>query len=95
MCKGDKGQPARPIPDLAAVRREEATAAAKLLGAELLTGDFPDGELGETAEARRKLIAIYRSFSPTLVLAHAPGDYHPDHRAASALPGSRAAGCRD
>src|SRR5205814_6482880 len=85
LCKGDKGQPAKPIPNLADVRREEAAAAAKLLGAELLTGEFPDGELADTTEARRKLIAIYRQFRPTLVLAHAPGDYHPDHRAASAL----------
>ena len=85
LCKGDKGQPAVPIADLAAVRRDEATAAAKLLGAELLTGDFPDGELADTTETRRKLIAIYRSFCPTLILAHSPADYHPDHRAASAL----------
>src|SRR5262245_28816828 len=85
MCKGDKGQPATPIPDLAGVRRGEAAAAAKLLGAELLTGDFPDGELADTTEARRKVIAIYRQFKPTLVIAHSPADYHPDHRAASAL----------
>ena len=85
MCKGDKGQPPTPIPELAAVRRDEAAAATKLLGAELLTGDFPDGELADTMEARRKLISIYRGFRPTLVLAHAPADYHPDHRAASAL----------
>src|SRR4051812_20714594 len=85
MCNGDKGQPATPIPDLAAVRRQEAAAAARLLGAELLTGDFPDGELSDTTEARRKLIEIYRGFHPTLVLTHSPADYHPDHRAASAL----------
>lgn len=85
MCKGDKGQPATPIPNLADVRREEARAAARLIGAELLTGEFPDGELADTTEVRQKLIAIYRQFRPTLVLAHAACDYHPDHRAASAL----------
>ena len=85
MCQGDKGQPAARIANLAEVRRAEAGAAAKLLGAELLTGEFPDGELADTTEARQRLIAIYRRFGPTLVLAHAPSDYHPDHRAASAL----------
>src|SRR5207247_6431928 len=77
--------PAKPIPNLAEMLHQEAAAAARLLEAGLLTGEFPDGELADTTEARQKLIAIYRSFSPTLVLAHAPGDYHPDHRAASAL----------
>lgn len=85
MCKGDKGQPAKPIPNLPDVRREEARAAAKLLGAELLTGEFTDGELADTTEARHRMIAIYRQFRPTLVIAHALDDYHPDHRAAGAL----------
>jgi LmbE family N-acetylglucosaminyl deacetylase len=85
MCKGDKGQPAKPIPNLADVRREEARAAAKLLGAELLTGEFADGELADTTEARQRMIAIYRQFRPTLVIAHDLDDYHPDHRAAGAL----------
>jgi LmbE family N-acetylglucosaminyl deacetylase len=30
-------------------------------------------------------VEVYRCFRPTLVLAHAPSDYHPDHRAASLL----------
>jgi LmbE family N-acetylglucosaminyl deacetylase len=85
MCKGDKGQPATPIPNLSDVRREEARAAAKLVGADLLTGEFADGELADTTEARRKMIAVYRQFQPTLVIAHALDDYHPDHRAAGAL----------
>src|SRR5437773_1388703 len=85
LCQGDKGQPATPIPNLAEVRRQEAAAAAQLLGAELLTGNFPDGELADDKQERRKLVALYRQFRPSLVLAHAPGDYHPDHRAASAL----------
>ena len=85
LCKGDKGQPSTPIPNLADVRRQEMTAAAALLGAELLTGEFSDGELDDGTAERQKLIALYRQFRPTLVLAHAPCDYHPDHRAASAL----------
>jgi LmbE family N-acetylglucosaminyl deacetylase len=85
LCQGDKGQPAQPISNLADVRRQETTAAAKVLGAELLLGEFPDGELADGPVQRQKLIALYRQFRPTLVLAHALADYHPDHRAASAL----------
>jgi LmbE family N-acetylglucosaminyl deacetylase len=85
LCRGDKGQPAEPVADLAAVRRQEMAAAAAVLGAELFRGDFGDGELADGPKPRRKLLRIYRAFAPTLVLAHAPEDYHPDHRAAAAL----------
>lgn len=85
LCRGDKGQPAKPIPNLAAVRRCEMAAAARLLGAELFCAGVSDGTLSDDAPTRQKLTAIFRRFRPTLVLAHAPEDYHPDHRAAAAL----------
>lgn len=85
LCLGEKGQPAEPIPRLAAVRRRETTAAARLLGAELFWGRIPDGTLADDRPTRLRAIEIYRRFRPTLVLAHAPQDYHADHRAASAL----------
>jgi N-acetylglucosamine malate deacetylase 1 len=46
---------------------------------------FPDGELVDEPRQRHKLLRLVRAFAPTLVLAHAPEDYHPDHRAAAAL----------
>lgn len=85
LCQGDKGQPAERIENLADVRRAEMRAAAGLLGAELFTGEFPDGTLADSAAARGQLLDILREFRPTLVLAHAADDYHADHRAASAL----------
>lgn len=85
LCRGDKGQPSQPIKNLAAVRRREMQAAARLLGAELFCGDFPDAELADGTSQRLKLVEVFRRFRPTLVLAHAAEDYHADHRAASAL----------
>jgi N-acetylglucosamine malate deacetylase 1 len=85
LCQGDKGQPAKPIPNLATVRRREMAAAARLLGAEPSCASVPDGTLSDTNATRQKLTGIFRRFRPTLVLAHAPEDYHPDHRAAAAL----------
>jgi LmbE family N-acetylglucosaminyl deacetylase len=85
LCRGDKGQPSRAIRNLGVVRRKEMKAAARLLGADLFLGGFPDAALADTAPQRSKLVEIYRKFRPTLVLAHAVEDYHPDHRAASAL----------
>ena len=88
LCLGDKGQPAVPIQNLAGVRRKELAASVKLLGAKLFTGHCPDGMLMDDTEERSELVEVYRNFRPTLVLAHAPEDYHPDHRAASSLAGA-------
>lgn len=85
LCQGDKGQPAEAIPRLATVRRRELAAAARLLGAELFRGRILDGTLADDRPTRLLLTEIYRRFRPSLVLAHSPEDYHPDHRAAGAL----------
>ena len=85
LCQGDRGQPAVPIENLAELRREEMAAAAELVGAVLLRGEFSDGHLLDVPEQRKTLIELYRQFRPTVVLAHSAGDYHSDHRAASAL----------
>ena len=85
LCQGDKGQPDPPIAELGTVRREEMTAAAGLIGAELMWGDVPDGTLEDCEQTRQVVVEILRRFRPTLVLAHSASDYHPDHRAAAAL----------
>lgn len=85
LCRGDKGQPDKAVKNLSAVRRKEMTAAAKLLGAKLYPWQNPDGMLMDGASQRVKLVETYRQFKPTLVLAHALEDYHPDHRCAGIL----------
>jgi N-acetylglucosamine malate deacetylase 1 len=85
LCNGDKGQPEPPLPNLAEVRREEMGAAARLLQAGLFCLGVGDSTLQDDISTRQKLTEVYRQFRPTLVLAHAAEDYHPDHRAASAL----------
>ncbi len=85
LCLGDKGLPSKPVKNLAATRKRELAQSAKLLGASLLTGGFPDGALFDDEKTRLRVTELVRQFRPTLVLAHAPEDYHPDHKAASAL----------
>jgi LmbE family N-acetylglucosaminyl deacetylase len=85
LCKGDRGQPEDPIPELGEVRREEMTVAAKLLGAQLFLGDVSDGTLLDEVAVHLELTEILRKFEATLVLAHDPADYHPDHQAASGI----------
>ncbi|MGO4639285.1 PIG-L deacetylase family protein [Mesorhizobium sp. 2RAF45] len=78
-AKGGKSDPAV----LARVRREEATAAAALLGAAPRFLDFPDGELVADAALIGVLKTLIRETGPELVITHAPNDYHADHRALS------------
>jgi LmbE family N-acetylglucosaminyl deacetylase len=86
MCQGDKGLPSgQVIENLGEVRRSEMEDGAKLLSAKVFWFGSPDGGLFDSPENRRKLIEIYRLYAPTLVIAHDLCDYHPDHRAASAL----------
>jgi LmbE family N-acetylglucosaminyl deacetylase len=85
LCRGEKGQPSKPIKNLAATRRKEMQKAARLLEADLFLCESPDGTLADDRRSRLRLVEVYRQFEPTLVFAHAPEDYHPDHRAASAL----------
>ncbi|ANN55510.1 LmbE family protein [Mesorhizobium loti NZP2037] len=78
-AKGGKSDPAV----LARVRREEATAAAALLGAAPRFLDFSDGELVADAALIGVLKTLIRETGPELVITHAPNDYHADHRALS------------
>lgn len=77
---GAKGGKA-PGEELAKRRKEEAIAAATLIGVTPHFLDFADGALVADAslvEALRRLVATVR---PDLVITHAPNDYHGDHRA--------------
>ncbi|TIN24972.1 MAG: PIG-L family deacetylase [Mesorhizobium sp.] len=78
-AKGGKSDPRT----LARVRREEATAAAALLGVAPRFLDFPDGELVADAALIGALKALIGETEPDLVITHAPNDYHADHRALS------------
>lgn len=61
--------------------REEGFRAAKFLGAELITADFPTLELEFSEPLNCKLIEVLQQVKPDLVLTHWMGDAHHDHRA--------------
>jgi LmbE family N-acetylglucosaminyl deacetylase len=65
------------------IRQDEATAAARLIGATPHFLDFPDGALVADASLIAALKALIVSMAPDLVITHAPNDYHADHRALS------------
>jgi len=85
LTNGQAGHYQRPPQQLAQLRREEAAAAGRVIGAEYLTWDIPDGELTADLATRHRVIREIRSFGPDLLLTHRPYDYHPDHRAVGQL----------
>ena len=70
--------------ELAHLRSEEAIAAATVLDADLIQLNFPDGALSQSEEFASRLTTEILSLKPNLLVAHAPNDYHADHRVVSA-----------
>lgn len=85
MTGGDCGS-ARHAPDqIAAIRRKEASEAARLLNAEYRCAEFRDLAIFNTDDSRRRVTEIVRGTRPDILLTAAPVDYHCDHEATSSL----------
>jgi N-acetylglucosamine malate deacetylase 1 len=81
LTDGSAGHHEKPRGELAAIRRAEAAAAGRVIGAAYEVWDTPDGELLPTLDVRWRVVREIRTFGPDLVLTHRVYDYHPDHRA--------------
>ena len=68
VTNGEAGHHWRTPSDLAAVRRAESDAVAKLMGIEYEILGNRDGRLLPTLEARFELIGLIRRFQPDLIL---------------------------
>jgi LmbE family N-acetylglucosaminyl deacetylase len=75
---------------IARVRRAEARAAAKLLGATWHAPFCDDLEIFYEARALRRLAAVIREVQPDAILTHSPQDYMEDHMITSRLAVSAA-----
>ena len=68
------------------IRLEEAKDAAKILGIEYrLNLKMADGFFDMSQENKMRVIEMIRKFQPTVVLANAVSDRHPDHGRAAQL----------
>jgi LmbE family N-acetylglucosaminyl deacetylase len=85
LTDGSAGHHWRSPETLGQIRRAEAAAAGRVIGATYETWDIPDGQLMPTLEVRQRVIREIRTFAPDLLLTHRTCDYHPDHRAVGQL----------
>ena len=80
MTNGEVGSPTLPKEEIAAIREQEARAAAGVIGARLFWMGYPDEFLFGTPDVRRQVIDAIRQFRPDMILAPDKDlDYHPDH----------------
>ena len=85
MTPGDCGTTEYPPEEISQIRRGEAAAAARLLGAEYICAEFRDLAIFNDESSRRRVTELLRVTRPDIVLTASPVDYHCDHEATSVL----------
>ncbi len=92
LSYGERGESAKAwregkqLAEIKALRRDEATQAAAVLGATIEFADAGDYPLRESDELIDAIVRCYRRVKPAVVLTHALADpYNPDHPAAARM----------
>ncbi len=85
LLNGDKGHYEIDSQELAGIRKTEADEAGRIIGAEVVSLDLPDGELFSDLETRKLVMDLIREARPDVIITHAPGDYCSDHTVTSEL----------
>lgn len=81
LTRGELGTRGTP-----ATRDAEAEAASQILGLSVRENlNLPDGFFRNDRDHQLAVVAAIRKFRPTIVLANAPADRHPDHGRAAQL----------
>lgn len=85
LTLGDCGSRDIPPDQLRVVRRGEAEAACRRLGADYSALGFDDFAIFDDDLSNRRVTALLRDVKPNLVITHPPHDYIADHEATSRL----------
>lgn len=82
MTNGNRGHHLLPPNGIAATRRKETQASARIAGlSEYRILNHDDTRLASSLALRDEVLRIVREYAPDVVLSPRPYDYHPDHRA--------------
>lgn len=85
MTAGDCGSVEHGPEEIARIRRGEASAAARFVGADYVCGEFMDLSIFNDDASRKRVTEILRRVQPDIVITASPADYHCDHEATSVL----------
>ena len=85
MTPGDCGSRNHPPEEIASIRRREAAAAARRIGARYQCAEFRDLAIFNDDPSRRRVTEMLRTLRPGVVITASPADYLCDHEATSAL----------
>jgi 4-oxalomesaconate hydratase len=92
LSYGERGESAkawregRQLAEIKAIRRDEASRAAEILGAAIEFADAGDYPLRESSELVDAIVHCYRRVEPSVVITHPLADpYNPDHPAAARM----------
>lgn len=85
MTPGDCGSAEHDAEAISDIRRNEARAAAALLGADCECLEFRDLAIFNDDDSRRRVTEFIRRVRPDLILTAPPVDYHCDHEMTSLL----------
>lgn len=85
MTPGDCGTTEYGPEEIARIRRREAAAGARLIGANYVCAEFRDMAIFSDDSSRRRVTELLRRVRPELVITASPADYHCDHEATSML----------
>lgn len=81
LTLGERGHPSLPGAKYGPQKLQEAQAAASALGADVRIGDYRDGELTASLEAKHSVAQIIAAEQPHVVITHGAGSFHRDHAA--------------
>ena len=85
MTPGDCGTAEYDAETISGIRRKEAAASCRMLGAEYRCAEFRDLSIFNDDSSRRRVTELLREAQPDIVLTASPVDYHCDHEATSVL----------
>lgn len=79
IASGNCGSATRPAAQTRAIRRREAQASARFLGAQYHLSFCDDLEIFYDDANLRRLAGLVRTVKPSVILTHSPEDYMEDH----------------